>query len=304
MTSPLPSVDIIIPTYNQADFLREALQSVADQDYEHWNALVINNLSTDHTRAVVEDFKDSRINIIDFANDGVIAASRNIGITRSSATYIAFLDSDDWWLPNKLSRCIERLESGADLVCHAEEWRNGSSTRTVAYGPESRTRHLELLLKGNCLSTSAVVGKTSMFQHVAGFSVNPAFITAEDYDLWLRLAEQGYTFALLEEVLGVFRIHAASASASVERNCRAEMAVVEHHLARTNITSWWVVRRRAAMSHYSAGRAHSKSRNFGDAWSHFTSAFLMWPLFRRTYAGVIVLLATTITGWITRRFQS
>ena len=78
MTSPLPSVDIIIPTYNQTDFLREALQSVVDQDYEHWNALVINNLSTDHTRAVVEDFKDPRINIIDFANDGVIAASRNI----------------------------------------------------------------------------------------------------------------------------------------------------------------------------------------------------------------------------------
>lgn len=135
MTSPLPSVDIIIPTYNQADFLREALQSVIHQDYEHWNALVINNLSTDHTRAVVEAFKDPRIKIIDFANDGVIAASRNVGITRSSATYIAFLDSDDWWFPKKLSRCIERLESGADLVCHAEEWCNGSSTQRLPMAP-------------------------------------------------------------------------------------------------------------------------------------------------------------------------
>jgi uncharacterized protein with PIN domain len=105
-------------------------------------------------------------------------------------------------------------------------------------------------------------------------------------------------------VLGVFRIHAASASASVERNCRAEMAVVEHHLARTNITSWWAVRRRAAISHYSAGRAHSKSRNFGDAWSHFRCAVLTWPLFQRTYAGVIVLLTTAISGWIKRRFHS
>lgn len=302
MNTP-PIVDVIIPTFNQADFLREALQSVLAQDYQHWNALVINNLSTDHTTSVLEEFRDPRITAINFANGGVIAASRNIGIVRSTATYIAFLDSDDWWLPNKLLRCVERLESGVDLVCHAEEWRSSSSTRRVAYGPESRARYRELLLKGNCLSTSAVVGKTSMFQHVGGFSVDPAFITAEDYDLWLRLAERQYQFAFLSETLGVFRLHSASASASVERNCRAEMSVVSHHLVQANITSWRIVRRRLATSHYSAGRAHHKGGNLGDAWSHFSRAIQFWPVSIRTYAGLALLLSTTVARWIARKVR-
>ena len=106
MNPQTPTVDVVIPTYNQAEYLRKALQSLVDQEFHDWNALVVNNMSTDNTRAVVEEFNDPRINVIDFANHGVIAASRNIGIARSNATYLAFLDSDDWWFPNKLHRCI------------------------------------------------------------------------------------------------------------------------------------------------------------------------------------------------------
>lgn len=304
MTTEPRSVDVIIPTYNQADFLREALKSVVAQDYQYWNAIVINNMSTDHTRDVVEEFHDSRVTMIDFANGGVIAASRNIGIAHSNATYVAFLDSDDWWHSSKLRRCVERLESGVDLVCHAEEWRSSSTSRFVTYGPEHRTRYRELLLRGNCLSTSAVVGRTSMFQQLGGFSTNPEFITAEDYEFWLRLAERQFKFAFLAEPLGVFRIHASSASASVERNARAEMAVVKHHLTRANITSRRIVRRRQAMSHYAAGRAHHRGRDFRNAWLHFGKAMRTWPLFARTYAGAIVLLAATAARWFARGFQS
>ena len=297
------SVQVIIPTYNQADLLREALQSVVAQDYPNWTAVVINNMSSDHTRSVVADIHDSRISEIDFANQGIIAASRNIGISRSNSTYIAFLDSDDWWFPNKLSQCINLLNSGADLVCHAEEWRSSTGTRTVTYGPEARTSYMELLLRGNCLSTSAVVGRTDMFQHVGGFSTNPNFVTAEDYELWLRLAEHRYTFAFIPKPLGVFRLHGASASSAVKRNSDAEMAVVEHHLVRAGITSQQVIRRRQALSHYATGRAYHRGGDLRRARSQYMTSLRLSPLSPRTYAGVLALLISQPKNWRRHRMR-
>ena len=131
MSDTAARVEVIIPTYNQADFLREALQSVLDQDFTDWKITVVNNMSTDHTRDVVTEFADPRIRIVDFANHGVIAASRNRALLGSNAEYVAFLDSDDWWNPKKLSTCVSRLDEGADVVCHAEEWRSETSSRVV-----------------------------------------------------------------------------------------------------------------------------------------------------------------------------
>jgi len=163
-------VEVVIPTYNQADFLRVALQSVIAQDHQNWVATVVNNLSSDHTHNVVHELADSRIRIVDFANHGVIAASRNLAIRDSRADFIAFLDSDDWWQPTKLSTCLGRLNDGVDLVCHAEEWRSDHSSRIVRYGPQHRMEYEAMLRGGNCLSTSAIVGRTRVFQQLGGFS--------------------------------------------------------------------------------------------------------------------------------------
>jgi len=279
------NVGIVIPTYNQADFLREALGSVIAQDYPNWHAIIVNNLSTDHTHDVVREFADSRIEIVDFANQGVIAASRNLAIRNSTATYLAFLDSDDWWQPQKLSRCVERLERGADLVCHAEEWKAPKFSRVVTYGPQARTEYRQLLLGGNCLSTSAIVGRTEMFKAVDCFSERHDFITAEDYDLWLRLAQRGYRIALIDDVLGTFRIHSTSASSSIARNSAAEMAVVNSHLATANF-SRGVVRRRLGRSHYAAARAFYRAADYASARRHFLTALRLAPFFPRTYVGL------------------
>jgi glycosyltransferase involved in cell wall biosynthesis len=291
-TEMTPTVDVIIPTYNQAAFLHDALQSVAAQDFSNWNALVINNMSTDDTQTVVDSFKEPRISMLDFSNDGIIAASRNLGIFRSSAKYIAFLDSDDWWFPHKLRRCVEQLETGFDLVCHAEEWKRGASSRHVSYGPECRAEYRTLLLRGNCLSTSAVMGRTSMFQQVGGFSTNPEFTTAEDYDLWLRLAERRYNFTFLDETLGVFRVHSMSASSSVDRNFRAEMSVVQDHLSQLENASSLMIRKRKARSHYGAARAHHRNGNLKSARIHYGKAFGLWPVSLRILAGTFLLLCS------------
>jgi glycosyltransferase involved in cell wall biosynthesis len=291
--NPTARVEVIIPTYNQAELLREALRSVVDQTFRDWQVTVVNNMSTDHTHAVVAEFHAHPIRIIDFANHGVIAAARNRALHETSAPYVAFLDSDDWWYPHKLARCVERLDQGADMVCHAEEWKAPGSSRTMRYGPQSRTVYHQMLLGGNCLSTSAVVGRTIVFQTVGGFAERADFITAEDYDLWLRLSQRGTPIELIDEVLGVFRIHAASASSSVARNRDAEMAVVKSHLEAGTFSAS-TVRRRLGLSHYSAARAFTKANDVHSAWREFVTALRHDPLFARSYAGLGLLLAARL----------
>ena len=290
MGTESPPVTVVIPAYNQADYLREALRSVINQSFTNWCAIVVNNFSTDHTKQVVDEINDVRITMVDFRNEGIIAASRNIGIQRATSTYVAFLDSDDWWMPTKLDRCVSELAKGYDLVCHAEEWRSANSSRVVHYGPASRADYRELLLGGNCLSTSAVVGRTNMFQTIGGFSTAPEFVTAEDYELWLRLAREHFRFSFLAEVLGVFRIHGASASSSIQRNSDAERAVVEQHLASAPFVSPRIRRRRLALSHYGAARGFHRAGNAQQALQEFRRSIKLAPLFTRAYAGTCLAL--------------
>ncbi len=93
-------VSVVIPTYNHARFLGRALQSVMDQTYKNWEVIIIDNHSQDNTDEIVEAFKDPRITLLKIHNNGVIAASRNMGIRAAKGEWIAFLDSDDHWYPN------------------------------------------------------------------------------------------------------------------------------------------------------------------------------------------------------------
>ena len=92
----------MIPTYNQADFLEVALRSVLGQTIRDIEVIVVNNHSTDRTLEVIGQLDDDRIRVINYHNGGIIGAARNVGIQAASATYVAFLDSDDAWYSNKL----------------------------------------------------------------------------------------------------------------------------------------------------------------------------------------------------------
>jgi len=168
--SEKPFVSVVIPTFNHAPLLKRALDSVVAQTYSDWEAIVINNFSTDETIDVVNSFKDDRIKLVNFKNNGIIAASRNQGIKLAQGKFVAFLDSDDNWYPKKLERCIDHAMLGATLVCHGEMWINSDlSTRAVMYGPVSRADYQSLLFRGNCISTSTTFIETELLRSVNGF---------------------------------------------------------------------------------------------------------------------------------------
>lgn len=282
-------VSIVIPTYNQADFLAEALASINAQSFTNWEAIVVNNFSSDHTTSVVEALRDERFTLINYANEGIIARSRNIGIAAANGDFVAFLDSDDLWEVDKLARCIERLEQGFDLVCHAEQWFGGGQpVRVVRYGPTSQATYASLLGNGNCISTSATVVRKDVLLMMNGFRDRSEFVTTEDYDLWLRIARAGYRIDFLDEVLGSFRRHSASASSATTQHLNAELAVIGEHFSCAPKELRRRERRRTAFAYYAAARSFSKSGSSSDAMRSFLRSLSLAPLAFRTWAGLFV----------------
>lgn len=285
-----PLVTVVIPTYNHAHFLPEALQSVCDQSFTDWEAVVVNNYSEDETIAVVEGFGDPRIRLENFHNHGIIAAARNRGIALGRGRYVAFLDSDDKWYPEKLETCVSRLEDGYDLVCHGLRWFGDRRERDVFFGPESRASFDALLYRGNCIATSATVVRRDRLEAVGGFCEDAGIVTAEDYHLWLKLARQGAKMGFIDRVLGYYRFHGAN-TGSVLRQERAIRRIVEEFFpdksART-MAERLRVRARYGIIDYEMGRALQRNGELSAAWPYLFRSWFLHPMFLQTYAALVL----------------
>jgi glycosyltransferase involved in cell wall biosynthesis len=182
-----PLISVIIPTFNRGWALKAAIDSVLGQDYRNKELIIVDDGSTDNTGDILHTY-ENRITVIRQKNTGVSAA-RNRGIRTARGSYIAFLDSDDRWLPGKLRSQMEFFNSHPDAaICQTEEiWiRNG-----VQVNPKKRHKKpsgmiFEKSLALCLVSPSAVMMKKSIFELVGTF--DESLPAAEDYDLWLRIS--------------------------------------------------------------------------------------------------------------------
>ena len=292
-----PLISVVMPTFNHAQFLRDSIGSVVAQTYSNWKLIIVNNFSTDETVQIVESFEDPRISLINYQNHGIIAAARNQGIQAASGELIAFLDSDDLWYPNKLSMSVQQFLEGNEIICHGELWvEEGRKSRKIFYGPRKNAEYQNLLRRGNCISTSAVVVRTSLIKEVGGFDQNAQFVTAEDYDLWLKLTQINQHIVFIPEILGEFRRHSGNASNSVLRNLNAELAVVASHFANTKQGpfSSLLFRQREARAYYGAARGLFASDQLAESFNLFRKSLMKSPFVIRTFPGLILLIAKII----------
>ncbi|SMF75411.1 glycosyltransferase family 2 protein [Pseudobacteriovorax antillogorgiicola] len=195
---------IIIPTFNHGYCLPRAIKSVLNQTFQDFEIVIVNNYSSDNTVAVVETFKDSRIKLLNFRNNGVIAASRNHGIKNSSGKFVAFLDSDDYWYPNKLSALLNYCNE-YDFIYHAMD-HNSNSGRLGKIMPRKlgKRPYIDLLEYGNCIANSSVVMRRDLLVDLRYLNEDPKLFAIEDFDLWLRVARSGAKILAIKEALGVY----------------------------------------------------------------------------------------------------
>ncbi len=183
-----PLVSVVLPTYNRAWSLGEAVDSVLAQDYPHIETIVVDDGSTDNTRALLEPYGD-RIMVLTQTNQGVSAA-RNAGIRKSRGELIALLDSDDVWDNRKISCQVDFFRAHPDaMICQTEEiWiRNGHRVNPKRRHRKPSGMIFEPSLHLCLVSPSAVMMKRELFDLKGYF--NEAFTVCEDYDLWLRVGK-------------------------------------------------------------------------------------------------------------------
>jgi glycosyltransferase involved in cell wall biosynthesis len=218
-----PAVSVVIPAYNAAEFLGEALDSVLAQCYQPIEVIVVDDGSEDETPQIVAAYA-GRVAYLRQRRGGP-ASARNAGIRAASGEWIAFLDADDMWMPGLLEKLIgASAETGADFViCDSLTLSNGSilgPTRFEYCGLELRLHAVapdgvllnpfELLLEiGNYIATGAALVRRDAVLQIGLF--DEGIKCGEDLDLWLRLSLR-YRFAVVDDALVLRRIHTTNTS--------------------------------------------------------------------------------------------
>jgi len=192
-------VSVVVPTFNAALTVRRALASVRAQTHAEWEAICVDDASTDDTVARIVAFDDPRIRIIRLDRNGGPGRARNLGIAAARGALVAFLDADDEWLPDKLARQVALFEADAglalavtDMRVKTVDGRDGSSVYT-RQPPVSGAEAWKTLLASSFIATSAVMTRRALLDEIGGF--DPDLVTGEDQDLFIRLAMTGRVYA-------------------------------------------------------------------------------------------------------------
>jgi glycosyltransferase involved in cell wall biosynthesis len=186
----MPAVSVIIPAYNRCHTLGRALDSVFAQDFADFEIIVVDDGSTDNTSGLPQLHTSRRpVNLIFLSQNGGVSHARNCGVKAAQGNWIAFLDSDDEWLPNKLSAQFAWLKAnpGFRIMQTCEIWiRNGKRVNP----PQTHKKIHGDIFKpslARCMVTpSSVLMEKELFLETGGF--NETLRACEDYDLWLKIA--------------------------------------------------------------------------------------------------------------------
>jgi teichuronic acid biosynthesis glycosyltransferase TuaG len=222
---PLPQVSVLLPAYNAEAFLERAIRSVRNQGFTAWEMLIVDDGSVDSTAAIAraEAEGDPRIFAYSSQRNMGAAAARNLALEHARGRYIAFIDADDEWLPQKLEMQVAHLQETGASLGYCGFWRVINGQRRRINVPEQVTR--DQLLYGNvigCLTAiydSEVLGKMPM----------PDFALSHDYALWLDLLERGPAVGI-DRPLAIYHRQENSLSSNAWRSTKGTWEIYREHL--------------------------------------------------------------------------
>ncbi|MEQ9370217.1 MAG: glycosyltransferase [Coleofasciculus chthonoplastes F3-SA18-01] len=221
------TISVIIPVYNGEKTIRETIESVRGQTFTDLEIIVINDGSTDSTLDILATIPDPRLKIFSYPNANQ-AVSRNRGISHATGEFIAFLDADDLWTPDKLEAQLNALQQNPQAAL-VYSWTNsvnesGEFIRRGSYVSDNGDVYAKLLLVDFLENGSIPLIRRQALAEVGNF--DPSLTPAEDWDMWLRLASR-YPFVVVPRVQILYRVSADSASTNVTRMESACWRVIE-----------------------------------------------------------------------------
>ena len=194
-------VSIIMPSYNTANYIADSIQSVINQTYSNWELIIVDDCSSDNSTEIIESFHDSRIQLLINSHNSGAAVSRNYALREAKGRWIAFLDSDDLWHPNKLKLQIEFMECNGysfSYTNYEEIDSNGNPLGIVVTGPRviTKTGFYNYCWPG-CL--------TVMYdRYEIGLVQVPDIKKNNDYAMWLKICDKKKCY-LLDKELALYR---------------------------------------------------------------------------------------------------
>ena len=278
-----------MPTFNQANFISNSILSVLCQTEKNFELIIIDNYSSDKTSEVVRSFSDKRIKLFNFKNNGIIAASRNFGIKKSRGQFIAFLDSDDIWYPEKLEVCNKYIKKGYNFLSHNVSFKEKLiKDDKIRYKGEFNLN--TLLFKGNFIVTSSVVIEKTLLNSLDCFSTRKEIVNSEDFDLWLRALtyENGF---MIPQLLGENNMHEFNASKDIDKSFNSAKNVLSSFLKNDSI------KRKKSLSflYYSFAMAYFRIKKNRMAILYFKNSLKYNQYYIRSY---LLILLTLIRNFL------
>ncbi|MCL1469349.1 glycosyltransferase family 2 protein [Argonema antarcticum A004/B2] len=207
MVKENPLVTVVIPTYNRANLIVRATDSVIKQTYNNLEIIVVDDASTDNTAEVIKAIKDPRIRYIVYEKNGGSDKARNTGIEAATGEYIAFLDSDDVWLPNKIELQVATIQNASDpekAVIYTQVKNDKGYEVTIQ--PNRAKKDTESLADYMFVYNGFIQTSTIMLSRQLAMSVpfRSGISPHEDLDVFLRLEEAGGKYIFIQEPLSIW----------------------------------------------------------------------------------------------------
>lgn len=208
-------VSIVMPLYNSRMFVAESLESVVHQTYPDWELVIIDDGSTDGSVDIAREYErnESRIRVISLIENHGVSYARNTGIAAARGRYLAFLDSDDLWLPSKLSVQLEFMKDSSAAFSFARFLRMTEQGKLRPSVPVPNQVDYEMLLRGNVIGCLTV-----MLDRAQVGRIEMPNIGHEDYAAWLAVLKRGYSAFGISDDLAIYRISQFSVSADKGRS--------------------------------------------------------------------------------------
>lgn len=275
-------VSTIIPSYNCAKFLPDAIDSVLAQTYQDFEIIVVDDGSIDNTKNIVERYTKrygEKIRYIYQSNRG-LAAARNTGLRHSRGEYIALLDADDEWLSNRLAEGVKGMEENPSVgLVHANSVRIseiGDVIRVNKRNPRFLSGWIfkYLFLRRADISCPTVLFRKECTDRLGGFDEGLTRLGCEDRELWLRIAKK-YPFFYINKILARYRVRGNSMSKDRAKMLKARYYVIDKFSDRRKL---FLLRQRALMQvHKELGDEFLEENNYEDARREYKKALQFWP---------------------------